>query len=668
MRSSERWVRLASIPIVIGAVFLFVEIRWKCNSEKAAAKIEELLGIEDERICGGAALTSAVTSSDSRVRARAAVALGRIMKPETIPTLLDLLKDERAAVRLEALFAAGQLGLVPEGLKEGDAGLLINDVKLKLSSEDEQARARAVEALGKLAGDKAPLLVAPFLKDVSAAVRRQAASACFRWRQVLRWRDPTAKPPDMPKEVVQALCDAAGDADPEVRWRAIHALVRSGSSPEAAAIKRFLEDKEPLCRVFALNLIERLKTKDLANEAASAQQDGDAQVRQASLRVLFALERPDLLSKELANDPSHHVRESVADLVADEGAFLDGLSQDKSPAVRSAALLARVRISGERALPSVERALSDENPVLRVAAAKGAGHMKAAGLPLLRKACKDDLEEVRAAALVMLGDIEGDMAWTAIKEGLVAKGIGERGSAVEALGKRKEPEATAAAIECFKNSSGREWVEIRESIVDQLAARPPEATTEFLVEIAQTETVPSVRQKAVAALDKRKVLPMAQNKGGATTRSPHAARRFKSNPVVILETTKGTLEIECFASEAPIHVANFVGLVEKGFYNGLKWHRVVPNFVIQGGDPLGNGWGDAGWSLRAEINAIPYKRGTLGMPRSAGFDTGGSQIFITHLPTPHLDGYYTVFGQVTQGLDVIDRIEIGDRIVKARLK
>ncbi len=118
----------------------------------------------------------------------------------------------------------------------------------------------------------------------------------------------------------------------------------------------------------------------------------------------------------------------------------------------------------------------------------------------------------------------------------------------------------------------------------------------------------------------------------------------------------------------PIHVANFVGLVERGVYDGLKWHRVVPNFVIQGGDPLGNGWGDAGWSVRAEINDIPFGRGTVGMPRSSGFDTGGCQMFITHLPTPHLDGLYTVFGRVVRGLEVVDSIEVGDRIVRATLK
>jgi cyclophilin family peptidyl-prolyl cis-trans isomerase len=124
--------------------------------------------------------------------------------------------------------------------------------------------------------------------------------------------------------------------------------------------------------------------------------------------------------------------------------------------------------------------------------------------------------------------------------------------------------------------------------------------------------------------------------------------------------------IRCLAEEAPVHVASFVRLAREGYYDGLIWHRVVSNFVIQGGDPRGDGWGGAGYTMRDEINTIRYARGTVGMPK-AGKDTGGGQIFITHVPTPHLDGNYTVFGQVVSGLEVVDRIEVGDEIVRARV-
>jgi cyclophilin family peptidyl-prolyl cis-trans isomerase len=114
-------------------------------------------------------------------------------------------------------------------------------------------------------------------------------------------------------------------------------------------------------------------------------------------------------------------------------------------------------------------------------------------------------------------------------------------------------------------------------------------------------------------------------------------------------------------------VAAFVDRVREGFYDGTIWHRVVPNFVVQGGDPRGDGWGNGGVTLRDEINPLPFGRGAVGMPK-AGKDTGGCQLFITHVMTPHLEGTYTVFGQVVAGMDVVDRIEVGDRIVRATLR
>jgi cyclophilin family peptidyl-prolyl cis-trans isomerase len=146
--------------------------------------------------------------------------------------------------------------------------------------------------------------------------------------------------------------------------------------------------------------------------------------------------------------------------------------------------------------------------------------------------------------------------------------------------------------------------------------------------------------------------------------SPFLARPVARTSRVVLETVRGDIEIELLPAEAAIHVANFLDLVDRGYYDGLIFHRVVPNFVIQGGDPRGDGWGGPGYALRDEINAVPFLRGTVGMPK-AGKDTGGGQLFITHLPTPHLDGNYTVFGEVTRGLEVLDAIDLGDTIVRA---
>jgi cyclophilin family peptidyl-prolyl cis-trans isomerase len=126
-------------------------------------------------------------------------------------------------------------------------------------------------------------------------------------------------------------------------------------------------------------------------------------------------------------------------------------------------------------------------------------------------------------------------------------------------------------------------------------------------------------------------------------------------------TNRGTFEIQLLPEEAPLTVDNFVQLARRGYFNGISFHRVVPNFVIQGGDPRGDGNGGPGYSIRCEINEVPYDRGAVGMALS-GKDTGGSQWFVTHSPQPHLDGGYTVFGNVVKGMDVVDQIIRGDLI------
>ena len=118
--------------------------------------------------------------------------------------------------------------------------------------------------------------------------------------------------------------------------------------------------------------------------------------------------------------------------------------------------------------------------------------------------------------------------------------------------------------------------------------------------------------------------------------------------------------------DAPGSVASFVELVRSGFYNGKSFHRVVPNFVVQGGDPRGDGWGSVDYNLRSEFADLRYGAGAVGLA-SAGKDTESCQWFITHAPAPHLDGRYTIFAQVVGGLEVVEKLEIGDKIEQIEL-
>ena len=133
-----------------------------------------------------------------------------------------------------------------------------------------------------------------------------------------------------------------------------------------------------------------------------------------------------------------------------------------------------------------------------------------------------------------------------------------------------------------------------------------------------------------------------------------------------IETHEGKIVLELNFKEAPNTVANFVDLASKGFYDGLTFHRVIPGFMIQGGDPEGKGTGGPGYTIDNEPNALKHETGVISMA-NRGPDTNGSQFFITQLPQPHLDGKHTVFGKVISGQDVVCRIEPNDPIINIKI-
>ena len=141
---------------------------------------------------------------------------------------------------------------------------------------------------------------------------------------------------------------------------------------------------------------------------------------------------------------------------------------------------------------------------------------------------------------------------------------------------------------------------------------------------------------------------------------------MKQTGVITLEKG-GEIRLEFFPEDAPKTVENFVTLAKKGFYNGLNFHRVVPDFVVQGGCPKGNGTGGPGYTIKAEFNKQKHLRGTLAMARSQHPDSAGSQFYICYGNTPHLDGQYTVFGKVVSGMELVDRIKQGDKMTSVTI-
>jgi cyclophilin family peptidyl-prolyl cis-trans isomerase len=318
----------------------------------------------------------------------------------------------------------------------------------------------------------------------------------------------------------------------------------------------------------------------------------------------------------LDTDPEWIVRAALATTLSGmtpEAATprLEQLVRDTDPKVIAAALRAMTTLKTATAGTWLTTAITHADPAVRVAAAQGLAALAPAGAS---EALERALDASRA-----------DTTYIARAAILVALTAMDKAAA--------QPLLTAALADA-------DWaVRVRASmLLAELSAAGSPAEP--------ARPAPPPVEPALAAIDAM------------------IAPRF--SPQAYVQTSKGDFRIELAVLDAPRTVANFVALVRKGFFDGVRIHRVVPDFVVQDGDPRGDGEGGPGYAIRDELSERPYLRGTVGMALDWK-DTGGSQFFVTHSPQPHLDARYTVFGQVVDGMDVVDRLEPLDVIQAVRV-
>jgi cyclophilin family peptidyl-prolyl cis-trans isomerase len=246
---------------------------------------------------------------------------------------------------------------------------------------------------------------------------------------------------------------------------------------------------------------------------------------------------------------------------------------------------------------------------------------------------------------------------------------------VEGLGALSPPGVSGALLETWKRSQRDVELHARLAVVDALAAQKDAESAAALKQIAGEDGARVVRARASSALTARGQPPVWPGfEPGARpwldyreAMAPYEPAGLELyTPRAILHTRRGRIEIHLDVVEAPLTSASFMELARRGFYDGLPFHRVIPTFVAQGGDPRGDGSGGPGYTLRCEIGQRPFGRGAVGMAHS-GKDTGGSQFFVTLSPQPHLDGSYTVFGRVVAGMEHVDGIRQGDRMTSVTI-
>lgn len=603
----------------------------------------ELLRLPADSLAGLAADPSPA------VRARAALAIGRLRDEADGPPLLaKLAVDPEVEVRRAAAFALGQT--------RGTERTLVDRWK---QETDPSVRERLAVALGKQGGSDAVGLLLDGLDGPAAA-----ASAEGLGRLAMRKVDGAAT-----DRVARRLLDHVAPLPlGPTRQRAAWALARMGlTTASPATVSRLGElaarDPDGLVRAWLLRAWAGVATGQ-AREAGlvTAVSDPFPAVRIAAARA-FARQCGPATGPALARllvDLEAPVRlEAIAAVGAcaelDAPAMLRDALRAEEPTVRAAAV--RALAASRRLEGGPEAWLAPEQPMLvRIAAAEALTDLRRLQ-ELATRSPEPQLRSAAAGALLALEKLKpADVVpLLAAGDAVIAQAAADwlrehpdLGSEGPLVARLKKGDLGATEAVTFVKALAAVY---RSGRIATPAPDAAAAVTPWLGHPQLREDVP-----AIAAV-LRIPTPPAEH---PTRRIPPLEEVLAIRSARIF-TSEGEIRVDLAAADAPYTVWNFATLADRGYFDGIVFHRVVPDFVAQAGDPRGDGWGGPGWEIPDEINELSYVEGAVGMALS-GPDTGGSQWFITLSPQPHLDGTYTVFGKVTHGLQNARAIDQGDRI------
>ena len=632
-----------------------------------------VLAAEDARAWKPQELGAALVYPDSLVRRTAALAIGRIGDARGVDLLVPLLSDPDTTVRVAAVFALGLLG------DSAAVGPLVERLRAP-PVLDEASAAEAVTALAKIGGPRAVEMVGAILQRrgslaVANPDRLIPVAALEAWRlgdaapvaellPLVRAEDDALRLSSVfslsrlrPAGAASALGEALDDSDPAVRSFAVRAFNRRfaeasrlGADGAAALIARLVDDANVGVRIGAIRALGALDTGRFTDHVIPRLDDGALNVRVTAAAALGDIGGPEAvaaLERVVASRAVFAIqREALLGLSrADTGAFRRaGRAWETSARWEERAVVAAG--SGALGRPLL---LDDRDPRV-VAAALGAW---ADGVPGKAEA---------ARALITHGDFAVRATATGILgENPALSDVPLFATAYARAARDTAPDAALAALEALLTLSRAN--EAAAGRIDAEFLQGSAAPANYVVRRWAEDRWPAAARRWGPAfpLTTPRTMQDYRELVRRFVVAPDSVRR----PHVVLELDRGAVEIELLGPEAPMTVANFLSLVDRGVLNGARWHRVVPDFVVQDGDPRGDGWGAAGPPIRDEINRERYGTGTVGMALS-GPDTGSSQWFITLSPQPHLDGTYTVFGRVVGSFASLTRVTQGDVIRTAR--
>lgn len=624
-----------------------------------AGWLARVIRMEDTRRDEPAFLDSLLEHDRPAVRARAALAAGRIGARRHLPALRRHATDTDTSVAATAWFAlallrdTGSVAAAAPALHGPrnvaiEAAFLLGDVgefaratvvgALADSSLEPSVRGAVLLAATRLRPLPAPSVI-PWVASADSAVAWRAAYVLSRGRSAVG---------------VRALLSVAQSPFGSVREQVARGLSRSVTGDSLAdfalvTLRALASDREPRVRVNAVRTLASYGART-ARDVRSALRDVDAGVRVAAAQSLGAVldSVPAPWDSAFTRDTSLAFRQAVAEGAATHGITLAGTSSWRtSPDWRRRAIAASLDSRGAAvdAAARLQPWLRDRDARVRATAAAAMASLidsatvQAIARGSLREALRDADLFVRAAALSGLSRGASTTDLSLALDAYVA-GVTDR-----------DADARLAFWQLVDSALVRAGPALPDSVAQRLDA------------IAR----PGDPLERIAASRNARFAAWADSGGTARTLAWYESRARevirRPQRVVRIDTDRGPIDLTLFSWDAPLTVFNFVTLADRQYFDGQRFHRVVPNFVVQAGDPRGDGNGGPGHAIRDEVNRHRYGRGTLGMALS-GPNTGGSQWFITHSPQPHLDGGYTVFGQLRSGAVALDHIVQGDRIVR----
>ena len=582
-------------------------------------------------------------------------------------------------MRQAAAFALGLIG-------DPSAGAALTPL---LADPVPMVRGRAAEALGSIGA-----------KDAAAAIGQLAAE--YGRTPAVTSMEPDAEPwPGAPEAdalklalfalvrlgaydaLAAAVLDQSGKPM-STWWPVAYALQRVGDPRAAPALRQLAQVRARYTPAFAVRGLGNVKDAQAASvvlpllEPAKVPREVVVAAIRASAQLALqpAAERLAAMAAEPRIEGSLRLEAVTAlgTLRADAHLpLIQDLMTDDWPFMRAAALRAAASIDEENFSLVLSGLDVDRHWVVRAALADVMATLPAAVVAERAKGMlRDEDKRVIPAVLRALVRLRVPDVSAILLTHLRESDIAIREAAARLVGDLKVEGGAAALREAYTAGIADAAYGARAAAIEALAAYgTPEAIADVRAALADKDWAVRVRAvellgKLEPGVDHRLSIRPAPGTPPAPYDDPQlSAREF--SPHAFIETARGTIEFQLAVLDAPQTTRNFMALARKGFFNGLPIHRVVSNFVIQDGDPRGDGEGGPGYSIRDELNDRPYLRGTVGMALAPWRDTGGSQFFITHSPQPHLDARYTAFGHVVNGMDVVDRIQVGDVIERVRV-